>query len=88
MVGISSDLPIIILGFAFVAFKLQYSETDITYNYTGWLISAIFIIRAIGDFNAVGFFKKIKQTEFANYDTKYFSPLCLSLGAVFIMLSS
>ncbi|MFT5824083.1 MAG: hypothetical protein ACI8ZM_005349, partial [Crocinitomix sp.] len=28
----------------------------------GWLIPAIFILRAIGDFNYLGFFKKIKHT--------------------------
>ena len=42
--------------------------------------SSIFIIRAIGDFNYVGFFKKVKGTQFAKNDYKYFSPLCLFLG--------
>jgi Protein of unknown function (DUF3995) len=38
---------------------------------------AIFVVRAIGDFKYVGIFKKVKHTEFAINDTKYFTPLCL-----------
>lgn len=49
-----------------------------TYGY--WFIPAIFILRAIGEFNYVGFFKKIKNTEFAKADSKIFSPLCLGIG--------
>jgi len=49
-------------------------------NYAYWFIPAIFTLRAIGEFNYVGFFKKIKHTEFAKADTKLFSPLCLGIG--------
>lgn len=51
-----------------------------------WIIAGIFILRAIGDFNYVGFFKKIKQTKFGRNDTKYFSPLCLIIGVLIIIL--
>jgi hypothetical protein len=37
-------------------------------------------MRAVGDFNAVGFFKMTESTEFAAYDTKCFSPLCVCLS--------
>jgi Protein of unknown function (DUF3995) len=50
------------------------------YNYGLKIIATIFMIRAIGDFRYAGFFKKIKGTKFANFDTKYYSPLCLLLG--------
>jgi hypothetical protein len=43
-------------------------------------------LRAIGDFNYVGFFKKIKHTKFGKNDTKYFSPLCLTIGVLTIIL--
>jgi len=46
----------------------------------GWAIPAIFLLRALGDFRYVGFFKKVKTTPFAKADTKFFSPLCLMLG--------
>ncbi len=51
-----------------------------------YTIAIIFLLRAIGDFNYVGFFKKIKTTQFAKSDTKYFSPLCLFLAIVGILI--
>jgi len=51
-------------------------------RYAGWTISAIFILRAIGDFKYIGFFKKVKSTEFAKLDTMLYSPLCLGLGVI------
>jgi len=38
-------------------------------------IGIVFLIRAIGEFKYVGFFKKVKHTSFGKRDTKYFSPL-------------
>ena len=52
-----------------------------------YFLSAIFIIRAIGDFGLVGFFKKEKKSEFGQFDTKYFSPLCLIWSVSFIILA-
>ena len=45
-----------------------------------WMIASLFVLRALGDFKYVGFFKKIKNTRFAVLDTKYFSPLCLLIA--------
>lgn len=55
-------------------------------NYIGWVISGIFIIRAIGDFRYVGFFKKLKETDFGKLDTKFYSPLCLGTGMIAIII--
>jgi len=55
-------------------------------NYVYWFIPSIFILRAIGEFKYVGFFKKIKNTEFAKADTKIFSPLCLIIGIIGIVI--
>ena len=47
-------------------------------------LSATFVARAVGDFRLVGFFKRIRGTQFARLDTIAFSPVCLVLGlAVF-----
>ena len=56
------------------------------FTYIGWIIPIIFILRAMGDFNYVGFFKKLKSTEFAKSDSKLFSPLCLMIGLIGIFL--
>ncbi len=42
-------------------------------SYMYWIVPSIFILRAIGDFNYVGFFKRIKQTEFSKADPTLFS---------------
>jgi len=80
---------ILLFVFAFEAYSLRFDVQIAGYVvYAGWTLSALFILRAIGEFNTVGFFKKIKSTDFAEYDTKYFSPLSAYLGVVFAILSS
>lgn len=55
-------------------------------EYSGWIISLIFIVRAIGDFKYVGFFKRIKKTEFAKFDTRYFTFISLIIGLIGIII--
>jgi Protein of unknown function (DUF3995) len=43
--------------------------------------AAVMILRAIGDFRLVGFFKRVRGSRFARMDTLLYSPLCLALGA-------
>jgi hypothetical protein len=54
--------------------------------YGNLAIGIVMLIRAIGDFKYVGFFKKIKETSFADNDNRFYSPLCLliSLNAFYI----
>lgn len=56
-------------------------------HYGIWFIAAIFFLRAIGDFRYVGFFKKITKTRFARHDTRYYSPLCLVICILAIILA-
>jgi hypothetical protein len=44
------------------------------------VIAVVLLLRAIGDFRFVGFFKTVKDTRFAVNDTYIFSPLCLILA--------
>ncbi|MGB1240940.1 MAG: DUF3995 domain-containing protein [Chitinophagales bacterium] len=55
-------------------------------DYSGWIISAIFLIRAIGDFKYVGFFKRLKNSDFGKMDSKFYSPLCLLIGSIGVAL--
>jgi len=76
------------LGFAFVLYILQFtSSPSVAFIYAGWLISGIFILRAIGEFDAIGFFKKVKDSKFAKYDTLYYSPLVLFMGLCFLSIT-
>ncbi|MEP2773613.1 MAG: DUF3995 domain-containing protein [Fulvivirga sp.] len=51
-----------------------------------WVIPLIFLLRAIGDFKYVGFFKSITSTDFAWLDTIFYSPLCLILAVAGLVL--
>jgi Protein of unknown function (DUF3995) len=46
------------------------------------LIGLAFAARAIGDFRYVGFFKRVRDSEFAGRDTYIYSPLCLLLAGL------
>ncbi|GGF14171.1 DUF3995 domain-containing protein [Flavobacterium limi] len=52
-----------------------------------WVLTGIFILRAVGDFKYLGFFKKIKNSKFAVNDTKLYSPLCLAIGILTLVLA-
>lgn len=82
----TSVLSCIVVGTGLMVFALYYFIPILEISileplyFLSWLIPAIFLIRSIGDFKYVGFFKKIKSTRFSQLDTKYFSPLCLLLA--------
>ncbi len=65
---------------------LKISFPNWIHKYVGWLISTLFLFRAMGDFNYVGFFKEITTTEFAQLDTILYTPLCLGLGVIGITI--
>ena len=57
------------------------------YIHTGtWIIGFIFIARAIGDLKYIGFFKEIKNTDFARNDSRIYSPLSLTLGVISLLI--
>lgn len=57
-------------------------------KYGLWILAAIFMVRAIGDFKYLGFFKKIKNTKFGQNDTRYFAPLCFLIGVLTLVMIS
>ena len=46
-----------------------------------WLLALAFLARAVGEFRYVGLFKRVRGTDFANWDTWLFTPLCLFIAA-------
>ena len=83
--GLLSFAGIILLNETFLNIKIPFWLDFIKKNGL-WLIAGIFTLRAIGDFKYVGFFKKIKLTKFGQNDTKYYSPLCLVIGVLTLIL--
>ena len=55
-------------------------------KYATYSVAGIFLLRAIGDFKYCGFFKRIKEGDFAANDTKFFSPLCLLIFVLTIIV--
>ena len=45
-----------------------------------WGVSAVLVLRAIGEFRYIGFFKRVRGTAFARMDSRLYSPLALLLG--------
>jgi hypothetical protein len=64
--------------------NIQLPEILINYGY--WFLGAVLILRSIGEFKYVRLFKKVKNTAFAKNDTKYYTPLCLSLVIIITLI--
>lgn len=56
------------------SFEANYLNIALT------IIAIIFALRAIGEFNYVGLFKKQKEGKFAECDTRYYIPLCVLIS--------
>lgn len=56
------------------------------FRYGALMIAVIFSLRAIGDFKFIGFFKTVRQTRFGVNDTQLFSPLCLLIALLSILI--
>jgi len=74
---------VLLLGYR-VQFNIPFFQYVV---YIGWVFAGLFLLRAIGDFKLVGFFKTVKDSEFARYDSLFYSPLCLVLSLVFFGLA-
>lgn len=71
-----------------VLFFLEFIDSEfIKYSffyYLKFFVGVVFLLRAIGEFKYVGFFKSVKGTEFSKADTSLFSPLCLIISFTII----
>jgi len=56
------------------------------YKYGIFGLSAIFAFRTIGDFKYIGFTRRVNNTLFAQMDRKYYTPLCLTLTVLILLL--
>jgi hypothetical protein len=53
-----------------------------------WCISIVFFLRAVGEFRLVGFFKQVRDTEFAKWDSWLFTPLCLGIAIMAFVVAN
>jgi hypothetical protein len=55
--------------------------------YGNAVIGTVFLARALGDGKYLGFFKKIRHTNFAKNDTRLYTPLSLYISAIAWMIT-
>jgi hypothetical protein len=56
------------------------------FRYGVLTIAVVFALRAVGDFKFIGFFKTVQSTKFALNDTIFFSPLCLFISLLSVLI--
>lgn len=88
----SSIIPTILVAVGLLFFALIALEKGRLTNHNlpywlSYLVSAIFGLRALGDFHYFGLFRRIKGTGFAYKDRQIYTPLCIILSLTFLYLS-
>ncbi|WP_051299120.1 DUF3995 domain-containing protein [Marinobacterium litorale] len=83
----------VLTGFALIAFVLgfgaSYAPALTPYAaFLGFAVGGVLVLRAVGEFKYVGFFKRVKGSKFAAYDSWLFSPFCLLAGGAFLALAA
>ena len=83
----------VLTGFALIAFVLgfgaSYAPALAPYAvFLGFAVGGVLLLRAVGEFKYVGFFKRVKGSKFAAYDSWLFSPFCLLAGGAFLALAA
>lgn len=56
------------------------------HDYGYWVIAFIFFLRALGDFNYIGIFRKVTTTAFAKKDRSIYTPLCIFISVLTFLL--
>jgi hypothetical protein len=83
-------VAIILFGFSLIIFGnsgvFDHLMNRFFFHFGTLSIGAIFLVRAIGDFKYIGFFKRIKGTAFAKKDTNLYSPLCLFVSLISFLI--
>jgi len=69
-------------------FVLFHSFPGSLAHWASIAIGFIFFLRAVGEFRLIGFFKRVRGTSFATWDTWLFSPLCLLIALAFFVIAA
>jgi hypothetical protein len=75
----------LVLGRAHVVAPLA---PPLLYHVGTWVLGAVLLLRAIGEFRYVGLFKRERGTRFASMDTWLYTPLCAALAAGVLYLAA
>jgi hypothetical protein len=75
--GLLGIAVIIVMG---EAGWIATSPVPALFNVGVWMLGLVFMLRAVGNLRTFGFFKTLRGTPFAEWDTWLYSPLCLLLA--------
>lgn len=85
---------VVAFGLLVLAFIVSSNYLDLEYIIeASWTtigtraIGIVFLLRAIGDFNILGLFKKPSTSLFARNDTRLYVPLCFFIGVSCILIT-
>jgi len=86
-------VAIVLFFFAAIAIALGFCDrVSVDYRpyvkFSGFAVGTILVLRAIGEFRYVGFFKRVRGSDFATYDSWLYSPFCLLAGSAFMFLAA
>lgn len=79
-----------LLAVAVILGRLRFLGDILPHRVFRWgtgAIALVFLLRAVGEFRLVGFFKQVSDTPFAHWDTWLFSPLCLVISIIALILA-
>jgi hypothetical protein len=80
-----------LLGAMFVALLqgriLHAVLPDAPVQWAALAAGSAFLLRAVGEFRLVGFFKRVRNSDFARWDDWCFSPLSALIGSAFLYLA-
>ncbi len=81
--------PVVTLAVAaLLLFAAAISARVVFGDFRHWLMYAMalaFALRAVGEFRYCGFLKRIRNTEFAYWDTRVYTPLCVVMAALALL---
>ncbi|MBT3316114.1 MAG: DUF3995 domain-containing protein [Anaerolineae bacterium] len=71
-----------------IGLLIKFIQLPFIFYWGTWGIAAVFLLRTIGEFKYIGFFKRYRTSRFASLDTRFYSPLCLfiAIGAFLVNL--
>jgi hypothetical protein len=88
--GATLGVAVLLFGATLVALAqghLLVGLPSVPVHWAALAAGTVFLLRALGEFRLVGFFKRVRDSNFARWDTWCFSPLSALMGGAFWYLA-
>ena len=85
-ITLSVSLALLVCTFIYFINPEPGNPKNWIFDWARLIVPVLFLLRSIGDFKYVGLTKKIKGTRFSRMDTKYYTPFCLLIAALGLLV--